>query len=44
MQLRFIFHEITGSVPGILQRFHITTLDPEDGVFPGEDADKNTVA
>ena len=33
MQLRFIFHEITGSVPGILQRFHITTLDPEHGGF-----------
>lgn len=29
MLLRLIFHEITGSVPGFLHRFHITTLDPE---------------
>ncbi len=33
MLLRLIFHEITGSVPGFLQRFHITTLDPEHSGF-----------
>lgn len=29
----FHFHEITGSVPGFLHRFHITTLDPENSGF-----------
>ena len=33
MLLRLIFHEITGSVPGFLHRFHITTLDPEHSGF-----------